>query len=72
MKTLSPDEIKRMSAAERLALIEDLWDSLDDAETPLPQAQRTELERRLETLDADIEEGVSWEQLKAELANRAR
>jgi len=67
---LNPDDITRLSPQERLDLIAQLWDSLTDAETPLPPAQRAELERRLATLDQDRAHAVSWETLKAELERR--
>jgi putative addiction module component (TIGR02574 family) len=71
MPTLTREEISRLTPPERLALIGDLWDSMSDAETPLPPAQHRELDRRIATFDQDQAEGVSWEQLKAELAARA-
>ena len=67
---LTPDEITRLSPPERLSLIAQLWDSLTDAETPLPPAQQVELERRLTTLDQDRSQAVTWERLKANLAQR--
>ena len=67
---LTPDEITRLSPDERLALIEQLWDSLDDDQVPLTPAQQAELERRLATLDHDRAQSVTWETLKAELAQR--
>jgi putative addiction module component (TIGR02574 family) len=67
---LTPDEITRLSPDERLALIEQLWDSLDDDQVSLTSAQQAELERRLATLDHDRAQSVTWETLKAELAQR--
>jgi putative addiction module component (TIGR02574 family) len=67
---LTPDEITRLSPDERLALIEQLWDSLDDDQVPLTPAQQAELERRLATLDHDRAQSMTWETLKAELEQR--
>jgi putative addiction module component (TIGR02574 family) len=67
---LTPAEIERLSPEERLRLIEQLWDSLEDEEVPLPPAQAAELERRLATFEADRVRAVGWEELKAELARR--
>ena len=67
---LTSDEIASLSPEERLALIAQLWDSLDDAQLPLTTAQEAELDRRLAILDNDRAEGVSWEILKAELEQR--
>ena len=71
MPTLSHDEIRRLSPAERLELIGELWDSIDPADVPLPPAQRDELLRRLQTFDQDRSSGVTWDQLKAQLSSRA-
>ena len=71
MSTLTFEEIARLSPPERLALIGDLWDSLSDAELPVAPAQRVELERRMDSFERDRAGGVTWEQLKAELAARA-
>jgi putative addiction module component (TIGR02574 family) len=70
MASSSADELARLSPEERLALISQLWDSLADAEIPLPQAQLAELARRLSSLDQDRAETVTWEQLRAELERR--
>ena len=47
MELLTPDEIVRLSPPERLALIAQLWDSLEHEQLPLTSPQREELERRL-------------------------
>lgn len=67
---LTQDEIARLSPNERLALIAQLWDSLDDHEVPLPRSQRDELDRRLARLDEDRSLSVTWDELKADLARR--
>lgn len=67
---LTHDEITRLSPDERLALIAQLWDSLDDNQVQLTPAQQAELERRLATLDRDRTQSVTWERLKAELDQR--
>jgi len=70
MASLSSDELARLSPEERLALIGQLWDSLHDNDVPLPEAQQTELARRLSSLDQDRTQAVTWEQLRAELDRR--
>lgn len=67
---LTRDEITRLSPDERLTLIAQLWDSLEEDQVPLTTAQQAELERRLATLDHDRAQSVSWETLKAELEQR--
>ncbi len=69
MALLTPDEIVRLSPPERLALIAQLWESLEQEQFPLTDAQQAELERRLTSLDQD-RDGVTWSALKAELEQR--
>lgn len=69
---IAQDEIEKLSATERLALIEQLWDSLSDEAVPLPDAQRRELERRLQTLDMEKPKAVSWKDIQADLDARKR
>jgi len=44
--------------------------SLEDDKLPLTATQRAELDRRLQTLDQDRREGITWAALKAELEQR--
>ncbi len=70
MRALTTDEIDRLSPEERLALIGELWDSLDDSDVPLTPAQTAELERRLASFESERDKGVTWETLKTELRQR--
>ena len=70
MGSLNSDELARLSPEERLVLMGQLWDSLNDSDVPLPEAQKTELARRLSTFDQDRAQAMTWEQLRAELARR--
>ncbi len=70
MEVLTRDEIVRLTPSERLALIAQLWDSLEYERLPLTVAQEAELERRLGSLEEDRRNGVTWESLKAELEQR--
>jgi putative addiction module component (TIGR02574 family) len=70
MHALTTDEIDRLSPEERLALIGELWDSLDDSDVPLTPAQTAELERRLANFESERDSGVTWEALKTELRQR--
>jgi putative addiction module component (TIGR02574 family) len=71
MLNITPEDINRLSPQERLALIEQLWDSLDDSDLPVQPTQRAELERRLDSFEQDRAGAVTWDQLKAELARRS-
>lgn len=66
-------DIEKLSAEERLRLIEELWESLrtrPDA-APLTRAQRDELDRRLDELDRGETETVPWEEVKRRLRDRS-
>ncbi len=62
-------EIKKLSIAERILLVEEIWDSIvaDQEAVEITAAQRTELDRRLEAYHASKDQGASWDEVKAEL-----
>jgi putative addiction module component (TIGR02574 family) len=61
------DEILRLPPAERLRLLEDLWDSLaaSPEHVPLPDAHRAELEARL--TDPAEQASLSWDDVRRTL-----
>ena len=63
--TISQHDIEMLTVEERLDLIERLWDSLSvtQDDIPLTDAQRAELDRRLDELEEKGPIGVSWEQV---------
>ena len=67
---LTHEELAGLTPPERLALISQLWDSMEDDQFPLTAAQRAEPDRRLASLDQDRREGITWEALKTELERR--
>ena len=71
-KTLA--EIQSLSIEERLALVEAIWDSIaDDTENlPLTEAQRLELERRIADDEANPDDVVPWEEVRAQALARVR
>lgn len=64
-------EILEMSVAERLRIVEDIWDSIaaDSKDLKISDELRLELDRRLEAYENDPESGVTWEELDNRLAN---
>ena len=62
-------EISELSIAERIQLAEDLWDSILDSqdELSLSEAQKQELDRRLEQYQRDPTAGSTWEEVKQRL-----
>ena len=66
MKSLGIDQF---SVAERILLVEEIWDSIadDGQEVELTDVQRQDLERRIANYEANPESGSSWEEVKARL-----
>ena len=60
------EQLFNLSRAERLQLVEDLWDSIvqEDAELPVSDEKRDELRRRKERFLQHPSSGRTWEQVK--------
>ncbi|WP_198414766.1 addiction module protein [Piscinibacter terrae] len=58
-----------LPVAERLELVEDLWDSIADEidAQPVPEAVVRELRERMARYDANPESGIPWEEVKRRL-----
>lgn len=69
MSTITIADLGRLSAAERIQLAEDLWDSVaaERDAVPITDRQRQELDRRLAEHDADPDAGTPWESVRARL-----
>lgn len=69
MVKLDMDEIRKLTVAERLALVEEIWDSIsaDPSSVPVSDAQVAEARRRLAEHDADPSSAVSWEDAQERL-----
>ena len=67
MTTLQELGIDRMTAADRIALAQEILDSLaaEQAPQPLSPAKRSELDRRLADLANNPGDGVPWDQVEA-------
>ena len=65
-------DIGKLSPSERLRLIEDLWTSLSEHpdSVPITQAQRDELDRRLDDLGDEGINGIPWEDVLRQLRRR--
>jgi len=68
---MTHNDIKHLTAPERLTFIADVWDSLSEEETPLSMPQFQELQRRIVSFESDRAHAMNWEQLKAKLIERA-
>jgi len=67
--TLHALGIDRMSVAERILLVEEIWDSIaaEAEEQPLAEAQKQDLQRRIAAYEANPKAGSTWEEVKARL-----
>lgn len=66
-------ELFQLSVAERIELVEELWDSIaadvehDDRMLPLSDEQKAELDRRIAAHREDPSRVIPWEQVREEL-----
>ena len=65
------EEAKKLSIAERIDLVEAIWDSIaeDNGCFELSEAQKQDLDRRLEAFRANPSRGRTWEEIKSEFLN---
>lgn len=63
------EEIQQLDIAERLQLVEDLWDSVATRTSnfPITEAQKAELDRRLAERASNKPSGVSLDQIAQKL-----
>ena len=67
------EDILQLSVSERIQLAEDIWDSIaaTPESLPLTDAERQELDRRLESYARNPDEGVPWDDLKKQVRKSA-
>jgi putative addiction module component (TIGR02574 family) len=66
--------IDKLDIVERIALVQAIWDSIaaDVESSPLTEAQRQEVDRRLAAHRANPQAAIPWEQVEAEALARLR
>lgn len=64
-------ELAALPVAERLRLMEDLWNSLSEEAEVVPAWHQQVLDVRSAQLDAGLEPASDWADAKARLRNRA-
>ena len=72
MVKIDMDAIMRLTVAERVRLVQDIWDTLQPTaeELPLSEEQRSIIDRRLAEHQQDPDSAVPWEEVKARLESR--
>ena len=70
--TLKALGIDQLSVAQRVLLVEEIWDSIaeEEEELPLTEAQRLDLQRRVAAYEANPKAGSSWDDVKARLRGK--
>jgi putative addiction module component (TIGR02574 family) len=61
-----PSEIRNLPVPERVALVEQIWDSIveDESQFQLTDAQKAELDRRLAQRASSATRGAEWAEVK--------
>lgn len=69
MTMITVEQLKHLSLAEKLQLVDDLWDSIADeaAARPVTEAQRRVLDERLAAHKQNPGRGRTWDEIKAEI-----
>ncbi len=64
-RSRAEDRIRRLRVAERMLLLEEMWDDIatEQASLEFTDGQRRELDRRLEADRASPGEGAWWEEV---------
>jgi putative addiction module component (TIGR02574 family) len=72
MRVKDIPEISKLSTSERILLVEDLWDSisLDEADVPVPESHKTELNGRLRKYESAPGALLSLEELRGRIEKR--
>lgn len=65
-------KINNLSTAEKLELIDELWENVlkDQSKITITEAQREELDRRLDQYEIDKDEGESWKIVRGRISNK--
>ena len=64
--------IKQLSIAERILFVEEIWDSIfaEQELLEVTEAQRNELDRRIDSSHASLDEGDSWNEVKERIKTK--
>ncbi len=66
------DAIRAMSVADRLALVEEIWNSISDDPTgvPVSEAQLEEARRRVGAHESDPSTAIPWDRAERDLRRK--
>lgn len=67
-QAIDMEAIRKLTPAQRIALIEQIWDTLaEENAVPVSKAVLDEMERRLAKFDADPSKGISHDEMMRRL-----
>lgn len=61
------NDIIKLSVPERLALLQKIWESIDEEDIKITPAQKKELDRRLKKMEAGESKFYSWTEIRKSL-----
>ena len=66
------EQAKKLSIPERIALVEEIWDSIAEESGcfEITDAQKEELDRRLQSFRANPSQGRTWEEIKKDFTSK--
>lgn len=67
------EQARKLSIPDRIHLVEEIWDTIaeENQAFELTDAQKRELDRRLDAAKKNAGEGRTWDQIKSEFMNRS-
>ena len=73
MVKLDMDAVRQLSVAERLSLVEEIWETISDdpSAVPVSEEQLAEARRRLAAHDAEPSSAIPWDQAEERLRARS-
>ncbi len=72
MRVIDIPQIEKLGVAEKILLVEDLWDSISSEESaiPVPQSHIKELDRRLARHKSSLGTLLSLDELRTKIESR--
>jgi putative addiction module component (TIGR02574 family) len=72
MNTLTPSGVLSLSVAERIQLVEDIWDTIAEVpdEVSLTDSQKAEIDCRLDAYHRSPERGSPWDMVRERILSR--
>jgi putative addiction module component (TIGR02574 family) len=72
VRKVTVEDTLQMSVQERIQLAQDIWDSItaDPNAVPVSEAERQEIQRRLEAHERDPDSTIPWDEVKKQILGR--